>query len=107
MRKMTQVSILYMVGALLFAQPILSNLSCADDSLKYNITAGDCIKAAIGGVALVAVVYAVWKIKNIEKAKEEYADESDNNISKAVPKWVKDPSSWSPIPKNESQPNQK
>ncbi len=66
MKKITQVSIVYMVAALLFAQPVAQGFSLnqivneSANSLKHYITVENCIKGALVGAIAIFVGYIAY-----------------------------------------------
>ncbi len=80
MKKITQVSILYMVAALLFAQPVAQGFSLnqiikeSADSIKPYVTVENCIKGAFFGALAAFVGYAIWNLNKGGKNISEIAD---------------------------------
>jgi hypothetical protein len=67
MKSITQVSIVYMVAALLLAQPMVKASSFPSfDLIRPYITFENCGKALLSGASLSLVVCSLWKLITIE-----------------------------------------
>lgn len=71
MKKITQVSIVYMTAALLLAQPMAQGISMnqismalheSAGSIKQYLTVENCVKGSVLGVACALIGYALWKL---------------------------------------------
>jgi len=91
MKRITQVSIVYMVAALLLAQPVAQGCSFTVKSCPLH-----CVEVVCGAAALTLVAYSLWKLSNIKHSdaflKEEYANDvpaNENNRANWRPQWQK------------------